>query len=79
LKEKQADSNSLTANSDNTEANKKQVDDKSAAVDQAGEEITNQAQQDCLDAYCFLHAHGIEPNLDEAIYLFNKSANSGDS
>ena len=42
-----------------------------------GPELTK-GQQACLEAYCMLHGHGIECNLDNAVYWFNKSASLGE-
>lgn len=35
-------------------------------------------QAACLEAYSLLHGHGVECNLDNAVYLFNKSASMGE-
>ena len=41
------------------------------------EEMT-QGQQSCIEAYCLLYGHGIEPNVDDAIRWFTKSAKEGE-
>ena len=38
----------------------------------------SQAQRSCIEAYCHLYGHGIEPNLDDAIGWFKKSASQGE-
>jgi TPR repeat protein len=36
-------------------------------------------QQYCIEALCLLHGHGIEPDIEEAVRLLNKSAQLGES
>lgn len=38
----------------------------------------SKGQQCCLEAYCLLHGHGIEPNLEDATRWFNKAASLGE-
>ena len=38
-----------------------------------------QAQQACIEAYCLLHGHGIEPNVEDATRWFNKAAALGEA
>ena len=38
----------------------------------------SQAQKSCIEAYCHLYGHGIEPNINDAIGWFKKSASQGE-
>ena len=39
----------------------------------------SQAQLDCIDGFCALHGHGIEPNVEDAKRWFNKAAAGGEA
>ena len=45
-------------------------------MDSLGE--LSKGEQSCIEAFCFLHGHGIEPNVEEAVRWFNKSATQGE-
>ena len=38
----------------------------------------NKAQEFCLEAHCLLYGHGIEPNTEDAILWYERSANLGE-
>lgn len=39
----------------------------------------SKAEQNCLEGFCLLHGHGVEPNVEDAARWFNKAALMGES
>lgn len=38
----------------------------------------SKGQQSCIEGLCLLHGHGVEPDIEEAVRLLNKSAQLGE-